>query len=166
MDDVFHRVFSTTKGRNLARALLGLCLSSFLMGCVDFKVPEFTVKVDLEMEALRRLKKVGESIEIRLMYNGTKRPFYDSSTGIPIVAAESYYISSSEQELKVPHHNVSAYWGNESRGLLLNVISARRVLENNVLSCGVFEIDDLKKLQGMTIPIKCKLIFVPEIPFD
>jgi hypothetical protein len=41
--------------------------------------------------------------------------------------------------------------------LLINVTSGRKSSKNNLLDCGIYE-DDLKPVQGKSIPISCKLI--------
>ena len=129
------------------------------MGCTtEWDVPEVHLELELSDGAVDVLKESDEDIVIRLLHHGTNRKPLDSSTGMPVVASETFELDRGEKSLRIPPRRISVYRDNESRGGFINVISTRRNQELNLLDCEVVSFDSLDELSGEPVKTRCTAI--------
>jgi hypothetical protein len=123
----------------------------------------FTVAVSLSPKAAATLKARGEGIVVAAMYSGEPIPAKASK------ADEMGMIDLGEEDVTIPGANgravitgakvIGAHVGwVKAPGVLINVYSARKTSQDNLLDCGIFE-DTVAKAQAtQPIAITCKMI--------
>jgi hypothetical protein len=124
----------------------------------------FTVDVTLSDKAKRKLLDGKETIIVAAYFTGRPKPDIDkkyiSDMG-EIGLGEAQLETTPGQSARFDKAKLSQDALNQSLNknpiLLINVYSGRKSSKNNLLDCGIYE-DDLKPVQGKSIPIACKLI--------
>jgi hypothetical protein len=124
----------------------------------------FTVDVTLSEKARRKLLDGKEAIIVAAYFTGRPKPDTDkkyiSDMG-EIGLGQALVEVAPDQSARFDTVRLSQYALDQSLNrnpiLLVNVYSGRKSSKNNLLSCGIYE-DDLKPIQGKSIPIACKLI--------
>jgi len=124
----------------------------------------FTVDVTLSDKAEHKLVSGKETIIIAAYLTGRPRPGtnkkYISDMG-EIGLGEAQVEVAPGQSAKFDKLKLSQDALEQSLNrnpiLLINVYSGRKSSKDNLLDCGIYE-DDLKPVQGKSIPIACKLI--------
>jgi hypothetical protein len=125
------------------------------------------VKVSFSDAAQAKLKESGERVTINAMYYAEPKPSIADrlEPGDPGVALgeDLVEIDGVTQEATVPGAFDTAKANAEAQGdvrVLLNVYTARKVFEDNLLSCGIYD-DTVEKAGREGMAIECALIEEP-----
>jgi hypothetical protein len=123
------------------------------------EVQGFNVKVTFSDKAKQKLLDGKETIIVAAYFTGRPKPDtnkrYISEMGesqVEVVPGESAQFEKVELSQDALEQSLD-----RKPILLINVWSGRKSSKNNLLDCGIYE-DDLKPVQGKSIPIACKLI--------
>lgn len=139
-----------------AALVLSTTLAAPAFAALD--VPAYEVEIALSDAAAAKLKQSGEAITISVDYYGEPAPGVESEDG-------PYYVGSQTAELtgagKAQFEKLTI--GDELLAKLsgpvqvsVNVYTARKVFEDNLLDCGYWG-EEISKLPA-TVKIVCKLI--------
>jgi len=136
------------------------CVLSLLAGCsVEFAVPAFQIDVELPTKVKQGLVSQNETVLVVVYYRGTEAAVFTPGAGVPIVGREEYELDPRRAlTASVPAHALSVRRGNESKGILVNVITGRKSSDHNLLDCGIFEADSLTAVAGETIRLSCSAL--------
>lgn len=148
------------KRRFLAGLLAGLVFAS-LPALADVKPPFYSMSVSLSGKASQKLKSSGETIHIAAMYFGTAKP------GVQGDEVGQIQLGREETDLAKPGSvRLGKIWLKRADlkkiierepQLLINVYTSRKVFEDNLLDCGIFQ-GGVSVAAGKPIRIACKLI--------
>lgn len=123
--------------------------------------PEFSVKVNLSEKAEAKLLELGESITISSMFDGSGEASPDDKDAYPEVSLGDFDITVKLGEIA---YFKNIYFSTDDikrldKGyqLTINVYTARKVLEDNLLSCAV-PIVNIDVVRDSRITISCSLI--------
>jgi hypothetical protein len=126
-------------------------------------VPEFSLKIILSAQAEEKLRSLGESITAAAIFDGDG----ESYPGIDNAPFRDVYLGRAEKEVdknnivEFKDVKVSAkgtkHLTDKNYYVTINVYSARKVLKNNILNCGVPE-DRIQNIKGKTLDVGCSLI--------
>lgn len=129
---------------------------------VDFE--GFAVDLTLSSRAKQELNDRKETIIVAAYFTGRPRPDTDkklvSDMGeiglgdakVEVAPGQSAQFERVSLDRKALDQSLD-----KNPILLINVYSGRKSSKDNLLDCGIYE-DDLKPIQGKSIPIACKLI--------
>jgi hypothetical protein len=123
----------------------------------------FTVDVSLSAKAARTLKARGEGIVVSAMYSGEPVPSKASKAdemGMIDLGAEDVTIAGANGRAVITGSKVIAAhvgWV-KAVGVLINVYTARKTTQDNLIDCGIFEDTVAKAQASQPIPIACKMI--------
>lgn len=124
----------------------------------------FTVDVQLSPAARARLDRLGEKVEIKAMYyglpNAAGKPKADEDGQIDL-GSRTMDIDPGQRDMMIRGDALASGRLNLVDGepkVLINVYTARKVAQDNLLDCGIFE-DTIAKAQEKPIAIACKLIY-------
>lgn len=123
------------------------------------QIPSYTVAVTLSPKAREKLDSSGETVRVAAYYYGEAKP------GVPADEVGEISLGSETKDIEqgssvtlggriAPAEELSKIVGGKPK-LLINVYSSRKVFEDNLLDCGIWQ-DDATK--ASTLTISCKLI--------
>lgn len=123
--------------------------------------PKYVVKVSLTEKAARKLKASGETVHISAMYYGEASPgFKGDDMGEIQLGTQDVDINGAGQAtlggIIFDSRKVAQIVG-KSPQLLINVYTSRKIFENNLLDCDIFQ-DKVTIAARGPIAIACKLI--------
>lgn len=144
-----------------ALLLVGLTGPVLSAEAQDIALPKYSVDVALSAKAAAKLVESGETIHIAAVYFGTARPgvqgddvgqipLGNEDTDIPAAGAAilGHIKLKSAEVAKIAEARPQ---------LLINVYTSRKVFEDNLLDCGIFQ-DSVDVAAAKPIRIACKLI--------
>ncbi|HYM77376.1 MAG TPA: hypothetical protein VE377_15485 [Candidatus Dormibacteraeota bacterium] len=134
------------------------------------EVPRFAIAVELSDQAQRRLHGIGETVKVIAYFDGDAVPGQGRSNP----PFRDVYLGSDE---KLVDGNVIARFDNDTVLLsdwnrladkdyfvTINVVSARKAYQNNLLDCADPISQRIQSFAGKTIQVKCRLIGEPSAP--
>lgn len=158
--------------RSLAPTLAATLVAAGLLGATDARAageaPKFSLVLTLSPAALADLLRLKEQVTVSAMYSGepTKEA---TKKGIPDEVGE---VGLGNEEITRPPSTEPTTFAFAGKGfqakrlkwvapgtakLLINVYSARKAADDNLLDCGIFE-GTLAEAAAKPIEISCKLI--------
>ena len=137
-----------------------LILSTALAGlaCADTTAPTFELHIALSDAAAAKLKESGEAITIAAYYYGDAKPGKENEVG-------QFDLGNQEKELAgagsvdlggITFKDADLANITGAPRVNINVFTARKVFEDNLIDCGFFEDDVAKAAAG--IHLTCKLL--------
>ena len=121
---------------------------------------DFTVAIDYSSKALQKLKKSNEKVKVWIIIDQYGKQYMEKEA----VATKEIIINPGEKAVfhGIPlTENHYRYKKNKKYRLSVEVISARKIYENNIIHCysKSGKVDyDIHKIQGKTLELQCKLI--------
>lgn len=127
-------------------------------------IPPFEVILELSEKAAQKLKKQQESILVDAMFTGVPTDTTSESYQMEgeIFVAESIKELTGAGTAKIEGVKISKKLYHELRDkdimLLVNVFSARKSSEDNLLDCGIIS-DKMSVVKNRNFTVRCKLIY-------
>ncbi len=126
---------------------------------LNTEVPSYTVVVTLSPGAETKLASSGETVRVSAYYFGEAKPGVAADEAGEIQFGEEVKDIVVGQSANLGGQTFSAKEVRKVVGerpqLLINVYSSRRVFQDNILDCGIWQGD---AANASTLPISCKLI--------
>lgn len=157
-----------TDVRRLALAATLSMLTTATVAVAAEPVPKFSVTLTLSQPALAKLAKIKEQVTVSAHYYG--EPTKDAEKKkIPNEIGEVDLGDEEQSRAIAKATETYAFTGKTfdakktkwikpgTSGILINVYSSRRVVDDNVLDCGLFQ-DTVAVAMAKPIEISCKLI--------
>ncbi len=125
-----------------------------------FSKLNFTVSIDYSSKALQKLQKSNEKIKVLVIIDQYGKQYMEEEA----VADKEIIINPGEKAVFYGIPSTESHYRykkNKKYILTINVISARKIFENNILDCyaKAGKIDyDISQIQGKVLKYQCKLI--------
>jgi len=143
-------------------------LSAAPAGHTAEAAPKFSVVLTMSPASLAKLTKLREQVTVSAHYYGMPTPAADKNKITNEIGEVDLGDEESTRALTAAHETFDfagrgfqtkrAKWAEPgTAGVLINVYSARKVSDDNILDCGLFQ-DRLEVAEAQPIEIACKLI--------
>jgi len=130
-------------------------------------VPDFVIAVKLSPQAETRLKSIHESIEVLAMFDGDPLPgqgkYSPPNRDVVLGSSERPVDTNNEARFNNVRVPVSDWnrLADKNYFVTINVFSARKADENNLLDCDDPMSRRIESFRGKTIEVRCGLIGEP-----
>jgi hypothetical protein len=139
---------------------------ALILACGDsgrVETPAFAVAVIVEPSATARLRAVGETVAVAVIFEGTAHQFPDALGTVRVALPATGGVAS------IPAREFAAALEERFASVTINVTSARKMLATNVVACDAPTIPDRtvhtaaaaaershRELAGVTVTVRCR----------